>query len=193
LNVGAAGPVFHYLPDNRHLFFHDRLTGVARDVVGVDIDRPAIEYAASHGVAIQYADCQTMNLGRTFDQALLLDVLEHLEHPGDALDRLISHLNPGGELIIAVPNPSTFALFIKALFRLPFGVYWDHVTSFFPENIEVLCKRRGYELSEVYFFTQFNRWSKAAYVKSIFWMLVGRAVPRWNNAFLAVIRKPAAH
>jgi SAM-dependent methyltransferase len=192
LNVGAAGPVFDYLPNNRHLFFHDRLGSAAREVLGVDIDRSAIAYAAQHGVKIDYADCQAMSLGRQFDQILLLDVIEHVERPGDALDSLVSHLTPDGELIVATPNPSMATLFLKAIFRRPFGIYWDHVTSFFPENLEVLCQRHGYRLTEVYFFTQINRWTNASYVKSIFWMLLGALVPRWNNAFIAVIRKPAA-
>ena len=41
--------------------------------------------------------------GRTFDLICLFDVLEHVEHDGEALVALMPHLRPGGKLLLTVP------------------------------------------------------------------------------------------
>jgi 2-polyprenyl-3-methyl-5-hydroxy-6-metoxy-1,4-benzoquinol methylase len=187
LHVGAAGNIYHYLPNNPELYFHYRLENHAAAVTGIDIDQDGIAHAATHGLKLECVDCQTMDMGRKFDVIVMLDVIEHLEHPGDALDRLCAHLNPGGEVIMSTPNPTSLGSFIKALFGQNMKIYYDHVTSFQPENFQVLCERHGCQQEEIRFFTHPNRWTLLSLLKSMLLSIIGSIFPRLSNAFLIII------
>lgn len=165
------------------------MAGGAREIVGLDIDQEGIAYAAKHGVEIIHADCQAMELGRRFDAIVMFDVIEHVENPGAALERLMRHLHSGGELFIATPNLTTPVLVFKALLRMSMRVYVDHVSGFMPEHLQVLCRRHGFDISEIYFYTHMNRWTFPSSIKSQINRLLGVIAPRWSNAFLVVIRK----
>jgi 2-polyprenyl-3-methyl-5-hydroxy-6-metoxy-1,4-benzoquinol methylase len=188
LNVGAAGNMADYLPDRPHLSTHMKVLNVAKEVAAVDIDRKAIAHANRHGVDIQYGDCETLDLGRTFDLVLWLEVIEHVERPGQALNALMKHVKPGGELIITTPNPTYIMSVVKSALGLSLGIFHDHVTSFFPEHIKVLADRHGFEASEFHFYTQMNNFSRAAGLKSHLLRAIGVMLPRLSNSFLAVIR-----
>lgn len=188
LHVGAAGNIHFYLPDHPEWFLHHDLTKAAGEMIGIDIDRDGIEHAALHGENIIYADCEELDLGRKFDMIVMLDVIEHLERPGVALNRLMSHLNNGGELIISTPNPTQFGMFMKTLLHFSPGVYWDHITSFMPENLQALCNRHGYRISELFFYTHPNDWSLSNRLKSAIYKIVSVPIKRWSNAFIIVVR-----
>lgn len=61
----------------------------------------------------QYADIK-------FDIVVLWHVLEHIQQSGEYLDAVVSHLNPGGLVVIAVPN---FASLQRKLFKQ----HWFHL------------------------------------------------------------------
>lgn len=53
-------------------------------------------------------DLQTFDFGtRRFDLVVVWDVLEHLQRPEAALDRLAAVLRPGGKLVVVGPLPSS--------------------------------------------------------------------------------------
>jgi len=139
LNVGAAGNAFHYLPDRRDEWMHLHLKAVAADIVGIDIDREGIEHAARHGVELVEANAETADFGRRFDLVVMAEVLEHVERPPLALINLVRQLKPGGELWVTTPNPTSLGTVVRTLRRRPVSVYWDHVTAFFPENIQAIA------------------------------------------------------
>ena len=83
-------------------------------VTGVDLSPYMIELArnraAQSGVAATFAvsDVVSMNLGRTFDVIVCVTVLQHILDPQlarVALERLASHLSPGGQLILLEAAP----------------------------------------------------------------------------------------
>lgn len=92
LNVGASGGVEFYLPDNKKVWLHYRLSTVANEVVGIDIDEDSIRYAKQNGVEILRYNCESMDLGRTFDVIIMSEVIEHLDAPGKTVSTLMSHL-----------------------------------------------------------------------------------------------------
>lgn len=186
LNIGASGNMLAYLPDRPELSLHMRLKTVA-EVVGIDIDREAIEHANRHGADLVYADCQDFSLGRTFDLILMIDVIEHLERPGDALDAATRHLAPNGQLVVSTPNAAFWMSSVKAALGRAPGIYYDHVTCFFPENLKALVERHGMEVSELYFHTLMNNFTRSAAIKSNVLRWVGRIAPRVSNSFVAAI------
>jgi 2-polyprenyl-3-methyl-5-hydroxy-6-metoxy-1,4-benzoquinol methylase len=187
LNVGAVGGVEGYLPHRQETWLHHRLSQVAGELIGIDIDQESIAYAAEHGVHVLHADCESMQLEKRFDLIIMSDVIEHLNAPGRALKTLIEHLNPGGKLFITTPNPTHYGLIGRALLGGKLNIYYDHVMLFMPEHIQALCNRFGYHLSEVYFFGHVDQRSMSSYLKSAAGRLMGWMSKRLHGAFLAVV------
>ena len=80
-------------------------------VTGIEVDRHAAETARSRGVEVLLADVQAAPLagivgGRTFDAIVLADVLEHLLEPRELLLQLPDVLEPGGRVLVSIPNIS---------------------------------------------------------------------------------------
>jgi 2-polyprenyl-3-methyl-5-hydroxy-6-metoxy-1,4-benzoquinol methylase len=78
-------------------------------VWGVEIDREAARQAARWCVRVSVGDVEELDIEREFpDQSfttiLCLDVLEHLRDPVGTLRRLMQRLEPGGQILISLPN-----------------------------------------------------------------------------------------
>ena len=80
-------------------------------VVGVDPARTAIGVAKRHameaGVTVEYR-CDTIEAlakaGETFDVVLAMEVIEHVAHSDDFLDRCTELVRPGGIVILSTIN-----------------------------------------------------------------------------------------
>ena len=78
---------------------------------GIDISEKAIERARTHYPqrTFQVADLTKPNreaLGTTqFDVIVMLAFLEHVKNPGDLLLRYLTHLKPGGIIVVTTPAP----------------------------------------------------------------------------------------
>ncbi|HEY9018936.1 class I SAM-dependent methyltransferase [Thiomicrospira sp.] len=188
LNVGAAGGVKGYLPNNKNVWLHHRLAIAAKDIVGIDIDVDGIEYAESHGVHILNANCENVDLGKLFDLIVISDVIEHMNAPVYAVENLMKHLTPDGCLCVTTPNATSGMTFARILAGKPPNVYWDHVAVYCPEHIQAICDRFGYVLSEVLFFDHVDRRSTVNIAKSYISLAVSAIYPRLSTSFMAVIR-----
>lgn len=134
----------------RHLagtyWLHRRLVRVASEVVGVDAAREDVASLQS------YTDLGTMLYGdaerlddldlEPFDVVIAGEILEHLHRPGDALDGMRRKLNPGGRLLITVPN----AYCLRRMMRIPLGwemVHEDHVAYYSHPTLTRLLTAHG--------------------------------------------------
>jgi SAM-dependent methyltransferase len=80
----------------------------AASVVGVDVDAEVVDAAQRDGsgaVTFAAADLRELpeDLG-TFDLVVCFEVLEHIDEPEAALDRLAASLAPDGVLVVSSPN-----------------------------------------------------------------------------------------
>lgn len=187
LNVGASGNVEFYLPNNKELWLHYRLSTVAHEVVGIDIDKDSIRYSQENGIEILYHNCESMKLKRRFDIIVMSEVIEHLNAPGKAVQNLMNHLERNGKFLITTPNPMSMNILLRMLLRGNPGVYYDHVACFFPENLQALCNRFGYQLSQVLFFNPIDRRNKMLQFKSKTFLAFGLLVPKMSQSFLGII------
>jgi SAM-dependent methyltransferase len=75
-------------------------------VVGVDVDRSALERAAERGIETMWADLDDpLPFGdESFDVVVTAEVLEHLRLPEHAVAEAARVLKPGGLLVGSVPN-----------------------------------------------------------------------------------------
>lgn len=95
-------------------------------------------------------------LERRWDTIFCLHVLEHAPVPSEVLDRIAALLNPGGRLILAVPNAAGVGYG-----SLGIGWHWFqgpllHVSHFTPAAVSRLLHRRGFQLESVSFHDRWN-------------------------------------
>lgn len=73
-------------------------------LIGIDID--ADQLASNERVHEKIlGDIQTYTTDDRYDITFCWDLLEHLEHPEEALARLLEWALPGGLIVISGPNP----------------------------------------------------------------------------------------
>lgn len=97
LNVGCF---------NGHLERHF-LDGRCKAAYGVDANREAVEFAASHAPAgrFQFAFAEHLPFpDAMFDKVLCLDTLEHVNSERQALAEIRRVLKPGGAVVLSVPH-----------------------------------------------------------------------------------------
>jgi 2-polyprenyl-3-methyl-5-hydroxy-6-metoxy-1,4-benzoquinol methylase len=132
-------------------WLHGRIRAVAREVIGVDIDREAVREARDQlGMQdIHWGDAQcldTLGLGE-FDLIVAGELVEHLSSPGHMLATAHSVLRKGGQLIITAPN----AFCARKAMMVCLGresVHEDHVAYYSHRTLERLATMHGYRVVE---------------------------------------------
>jgi 2-polyprenyl-3-methyl-5-hydroxy-6-metoxy-1,4-benzoquinol methylase len=137
LDVGCGGGKM-LRTINQH---HDGLT-----LLGCDVKEPAdidgdFTFTALDGSTgtLPYEDSSV-------DVALLVDVLEHVEHPESVLDEISRILRPGGRLLANVPiegeRISWYSLFRARLGKDVYVRTKDHINAFTHDQIERMLAAR---------------------------------------------------
>ncbi len=91
------------------------------EVIGVDIDQKALEFAKERAKKYSLNNCQffygnayKLNFeDGEFDQILLADILEHIDDDSNVIQECYRLLKPDGILIINIPRPNYSLLFNK--------------------------------------------------------------------------------
>ena len=121
-----------YLPNGRLLqvgcgygLLLDEARRRGYEVEGVEPSVEAARYARDRlGLAVREMAVEEAELGgERYDAVLLVDVLEHLDDPVAALDRLLTVLAPGGTLLIVTPDPSSLTA------RIAGNHWWCYVPA----------------------------------------------------------------
>jgi 2-polyprenyl-3-methyl-5-hydroxy-6-metoxy-1,4-benzoquinol methylase len=139
LDVGCGSGIFLGLAKNR-----------GWTVTGVEFDSLTAEWAkVNEGINDIRCGvlCATLKEGELFDAITLFDYLEHTENPGEDLNLLISHLAPGGVLMIRVPNSSGWqANFMKARW---ISIMPTHLSYFSKRVLRATLVQRGLEVTHL--------------------------------------------
>ncbi len=99
------------------------------EVQGVELSAAAVRHARERldlpvrELALEEAALEAARAQERYDAILAVDVLEHLEDPVLALDRLCALLAPGGALLIVTPDPSS------RVARMAGGRWWCFIPS----------------------------------------------------------------
>lgn len=123
--------------------FLSRVSDCVDSAMGLDINESALEIARAKGLNVSNQDIK--NLNKSFDMIFLFQVLEHLESPGEMISALIERLNPGGYLVIAVPNPDGYMKFVDISFL---DMPPHHSTCWSKDTFQYLADAHQLELAE---------------------------------------------
>lgn len=122
--------------------------------------------------------------GERHDLIAFNDVFEHLPDPGAALDGVRERLNPGGLLVLNLPNREGFFYRVATLLRGlglpgPFDRLWQvgfkspHLSFFAPSDLSRLAERHGFEVARSLYLPALRLrglWSRIRYdVKMPLW------------------------
>ena len=134
LDIGAGGGFFPYAVQQR---------GYA--IEGIEPNQGYAAYAMDElRLDIKIGFLQDFDFeADSFDVITLNHVLEHLEDPYAALQRLLRWIKPGGYLNIEVPN-------IEATYHAPgHRFHLAHLYTFNPDNLTLLARKAGYEVHDL--------------------------------------------
>ncbi|HTN24000.1 MAG TPA: class I SAM-dependent methyltransferase [Solirubrobacteraceae bacterium] len=115
------------------------------DADGIEPSARGIEGARALGVELQRAGIDDAAVATgSLDAATLWHVLEHLDDPGPALERIAGWLRPGGLLLVGVPNLGSVQARVG-------GARWYHLdvprhrTHFTVAGLHALLRAHGLE------------------------------------------------
>jgi len=117
------------------------------NIIGLDIDKDAIEIARKKGLNCRYYDINSKRLlfdNNSFDAVNLKSVLAHVHNGLFLLGEIRRVLKPGGKLVIFTAN-------IKIL-KFKFFEDYTHVSPFTKESLEQILYDTGFRNYKVYNF-----------------------------------------
>lgn len=117
------------------------------DVMGVEPNPKALEIARKKVGKNRVSNIELKNIHETFDIITLWHVLEHIPNLYEFIDELKVHLNPGGNIYIAVPNYKSF----DAQFYKKYWAAYDvprHLWHFSPESMKNLFNSFGMKIEK---------------------------------------------
>ena len=105
----------------------ERFRAAGFTVEGIDVSQEAIRRARESGLDVSVVDIEREDLGsRRYDVVVAMEVLEHLRDPVAAIAKLVRSLDPGGALVISLPNEIHVARRLGILFgEMEFGGHDD--------------------------------------------------------------------
>jgi SAM-dependent methyltransferase len=120
--------------------------------VGVEFSAASAEMArATNHIDVVVGDFLTVPIDEHFDAITMWHVLEHLPDPRAAVERAASLLQPGGRLVISVPNSRSLQARIG-------GDRWFHLDlprhtyHFTPNALRRMVERSGLAVERIGFF-----------------------------------------
>ncbi|WP_018256168.1 class I SAM-dependent methyltransferase [Halomicrobium katesii] len=170
LDVGCGtGSIGRHLPDTV-------------EVVGVDIDRGALERAKGHERPL-LSDLESESLpfaDDTFDGIIAKDVLEHLVRPSPIVQELYRVLKPGNRLVVSVP---------MAKKHVVWGDY-THIRGFTEGALETMLRDYGFDVVDITPMGGFSGAGRFGLVKQLPWLLSVPPLRRFAVSHEGVFEKP---
>jgi SAM-dependent methyltransferase len=168
----AGYPVRTEIPELTHVRYRELLAGLARfraggraldvgcaaghfvaaaaaqgwDAAGVEPAEHLREHGRASGLAV-FERLDDVPAEPRFDLVTAFEVVEHMTHPADELERMAAFLRPGGAMYLTTPN-------FDSLSRRLLGPRWsvidypEHLNYFTLKSLSALLRRTGLEPAE---------------------------------------------
>jgi putative flippase GtrA/SAM-dependent methyltransferase len=114
--------------------------------VGIDCNKEKVEFMNSHMSdsgqrRYMVADARSLPFERdSFGAVLCIEVIEHLEKPGEVITEIARVAKPNARIVLATPDYSKLSAYILDLMT-PYGD--DHTYRFTRKSLEKLCRTCG--------------------------------------------------
>ncbi|MEM9031714.1 MAG: class I SAM-dependent methyltransferase [Pseudomonadota bacterium] len=142
------------------------------DAEGIDLSSVAVEAGKADGLPLHVSTIEDWDPGYRYRTITGYDILEHVPDPLAFLEHVTRLLEPGGKVVLAVPN--TRSIFARLMRRSWwFYIPEEHLTYFHPRALERLYRRVGLEpvetgratkpLTLAYGLTQFKEYNPVIY------------------------------
>ena len=153
LHLGATDAPYTKQKLENNLLLHTHIQNVAKNVIGLDIDKDSIEFLSNMGINdIQYFDMNNLgDLSVNVDVIIFGEILEHLENLNVAFLNLKKVMHVNTELIITTPNLFYFHNTLQILIKNHELVHHDHKVGFTYGIINQLLNSNGLEIVDFYF------------------------------------------
>jgi SAM-dependent methyltransferase len=142
---------------------------------GIDMSDRAAEMGQRQGLQIHHGTVQTVDLpAASYDLALMIATIEHVDDPKAVLESVRHLLKPGGRVVIVTDNTDTLD------YRIFKGRHWGgyhfprHWNLFNPTTIRRLAQRTDMEVAEMGTIVSPVNW-----VYSVRNLLVDWGAPKW--------------
>jgi len=123
---------------------------------GLEPNYEMVRHAKDLGLMVEQGLIEDFSTNRKFDMVTLFHVLEHLEEPDKALEKIKILLKPKGYLILELPNIESY-LSKKTKANWPL-INSEHYSYFSPKTITQLLKLKGFEVRKISK-RQFDEWN----------------------------------
>lgn len=117
--------------------------------IGIELDQATAKWASEqYGLDIRFGTLESaVNSDDKFNAITMFDYLEHTDKPGPDLAAAARHLDPGGVILIRVPNQAGWqSRFMKQNWL---AVISNHLSYFSPDSLTNALEANGFEMLEI--------------------------------------------
>jgi len=121
----------------------------ARDIRGVDIDPLNIKICKEHGLPVDEGAVYRLPYeDNSFDAALFIEVVEHLDEPLKAIAEISRVLKKGGRILVLFPNDRTFKL-ARIMTGMVKEAFYDpgHLRQWTPGDMKAALVQNGFRVT----------------------------------------------
>jgi len=153
LDVGCIGNINISSSDFPFNWFHYKLIKSAKEVIGLDINQPYIEFLKQSGYNIINIDLTSeilgsemlMKLGK-FQLIVMGELIEHISKPQVFFYNINNLLSKNGHILITTPNASSLSFVIGSLMRKKRVLSPQHVCIHSIETISTLLRTYNFTI-----------------------------------------------
>lgn len=146
LDIGVVSHTMDYVSKNN--WRHAIVARHAKHCLGLDILEEPVRKLSELGYNVRVADATSdVDLGERFDIVFIGDVVEHVDNPVSLLKFAGRHLDVGGSILVATPNPFSRKFYRRFRREGTSVVNLDHVAWITPSMALEIGRRAGLELT----------------------------------------------
>lgn len=148
---------------------------IAKQVVGVEVDKRLADRAQSESGAVIYLELDHVPRDLKYDTVVSFDVFEHLNDPVDYLLRLSDLLSPDGEIIVGVPNFYDVIKEVEPEYLRHF-FHHEHIWYFCRDSLDYVAQKSGFLVSNFGYLHKYN------FINFVNWLSVGEPTGNARDA-----------
>ena len=118
------------------------------DAHGVELSQLAVDAGRQRGLDLHVGTIDDLPAGQTYDCITAFDVLEHVLSPNEFLSSIFGRLDPGGHVVITVPNAGGIVRRLMGK-RWYFYIPEEHLHYFNRHNLAGLLGKHGFNVINV--------------------------------------------